>query len=93
MCYSIPMTGRRSNLDSLNPYPWELQVEEQIEKIERCKKEDKEQWEAVIIESRTRFSDLLCRNDAMLFPSLVEMMHEIEAFDKTSGPDEDVKLA
>jgi hypothetical protein len=70
------------NLDSLNPYPWELEVEQAIEQIERCKKEDREQWEAAVISARIRFEDFLSRLDALLFPSLVELMHEINDFDK-----------
>jgi hypothetical protein len=77
------MTNRNNqSLDDLNPYKWELEVEEQLEKIDRNKKHNREDWEAVIDETKTKFSDLLSRQDAMLFTGLVEMMHEIDEFDK-----------
>lgn len=73
--------NKHDALDALNPYHWELEVEEQLEKIERNKKHNREDWEAVIDETKTKFSDLLSRQDAMLFMGLVDMMHEIKEYE------------
>jgi hypothetical protein len=78
-----------SDLGDLSPYKFELRAEEMLERIERAKLQHFEMLEAAIQQTRELFGGIMARRDALDFPSVVELMHEIGDFEN-KHPKKDV---